>query len=38
MRQEVQSPALLIVGEVTRLHETLRWFNAAAANPDDRSK
>ena len=26
----VQSPALLIVGEVTRLHETLRWFNAAA--------
>lgn len=24
----VQSPALLIVGEVTRLHETLRWFNA----------
>jgi uroporphyrin-III C-methyltransferase/precorrin-2 dehydrogenase/sirohydrochlorin ferrochelatase len=28
----VQSPALLIVGEVTRLHATLRWFNAAA-NP-----
>jgi uroporphyrin-III C-methyltransferase/precorrin-2 dehydrogenase/sirohydrochlorin ferrochelatase len=26
----IQSPALLIVGEVTRLHETLRWFNAAA--------
>jgi uroporphyrin-III C-methyltransferase/precorrin-2 dehydrogenase/sirohydrochlorin ferrochelatase len=25
----IQSPALLIVGEVTRLHETLRWFNAA---------
>ena len=24
----IQSPALLIVGEVTRLHETLRWFNA----------
>jgi uroporphyrin-III C-methyltransferase/precorrin-2 dehydrogenase/sirohydrochlorin ferrochelatase len=23
----IQSPALLIVGEVTRLHETLRWFN-----------
>ena len=23
----VESPALLIVGEVTRLHETLRWFN-----------
>jgi uroporphyrin-III C-methyltransferase/precorrin-2 dehydrogenase/sirohydrochlorin ferrochelatase len=28
---DIQSPALLIVGEVTRLHETLRWFNAAAA-------
>jgi uroporphyrin-III C-methyltransferase/precorrin-2 dehydrogenase/sirohydrochlorin ferrochelatase len=28
---DVKSPALLIVGEVTRLHETLRWFNAAAA-------
>lgn len=27
----VKSPALLIVGEVTRLHETLRWFNATAA-------
>jgi uroporphyrin-III C-methyltransferase/precorrin-2 dehydrogenase/sirohydrochlorin ferrochelatase len=26
----IQSPALLIVGEVTRLHETLRWFNAAS--------
>jgi len=24
---DVQSPALLIVGEVTRLHDTLRWFN-----------
>jgi uroporphyrin-III C-methyltransferase/precorrin-2 dehydrogenase/sirohydrochlorin ferrochelatase len=25
----VRSPALLIVGEVTRLHDTLRWFNVA---------
>lgn len=24
----IESPALLIVGEVTRLHETLHWFNA----------
>ncbi len=27
----VASPALLIVGEVTRLHETLQWFNAAGS-------
>jgi siroheme synthase len=27
----VESPALLIVGEVTRLHETLHWFNASGA-------
>ncbi|MFO7306123.1 MAG: siroheme synthase CysG [Gammaproteobacteria bacterium] len=27
---QVQSPALLIVGEVARLHDNLRWFNAAA--------
>lgn len=27
----IESPALLIVGEVTRLHETLRWFNATGA-------
>ena len=27
----IQSPALLIVGEVTRLHETLHWFNATGA-------
>jgi siroheme synthase len=25
---QVESPALLIVGEVTRLHEALHWFNA----------
>jgi uroporphyrin-III C-methyltransferase/precorrin-2 dehydrogenase/sirohydrochlorin ferrochelatase len=24
---EIRSPALLVVGEVTRLHETLKWFN-----------
>jgi uroporphyrin-III C-methyltransferase/precorrin-2 dehydrogenase/sirohydrochlorin ferrochelatase len=29
----IESPALLIVGEVTRLHATLQWFNAAATNP-----
>jgi siroheme synthase len=27
----IESPALLIVGEVTRLHETLRWFNASGS-------
>jgi uroporphyrin-III C-methyltransferase/precorrin-2 dehydrogenase/sirohydrochlorin ferrochelatase len=27
---KVTSPALLIVGEVTRLHATLSWFNTAA--------
>jgi uroporphyrin-III C-methyltransferase / precorrin-2 dehydrogenase / sirohydrochlorin ferrochelatase len=27
----VKAPALLIVGEVTRLHETLQWFNVTAA-------
>ena len=34
----VESPALLIVGEVTRLHERLRWFNTtmAAAQADGR--
>jgi uroporphyrin-III C-methyltransferase/precorrin-2 dehydrogenase/sirohydrochlorin ferrochelatase len=29
--REVKSPALLIVGEVTRMHERLRWFNTTAA-------
>lgn len=28
----IESPALLIVGEVTRLHDTLRWFNSTAAS------
>ncbi len=28
----IASPALLIVGEVTRLHETLHWFNAAGSS------
>lgn len=28
----IESPALLIVGEVTRLHETLRWFNATGGS------
>ncbi len=31
----VQSPALLIVGEVTRLHDTLRWFNTTAPGSDE---
>ncbi len=26
--EQIQTPALLIVGEVTRLHETLQWFNS----------
>lgn len=28
----IQAPALLIVGEVTRLHETLHWFNATGGD------
>jgi uroporphyrin-III C-methyltransferase/precorrin-2 dehydrogenase/sirohydrochlorin ferrochelatase len=28
----VESPALLIVGEVTRLHEALHWFNARSVD------
>lgn len=30
----IDSPALLIVGEVARLHQTLQWFNAAGARSD----
>jgi uroporphyrin-III C-methyltransferase/precorrin-2 dehydrogenase/sirohydrochlorin ferrochelatase len=29
----VKSPALLIVGEVTRLHEVLHWFNTTSPTP-----
>ena len=31
----IESPALLIVGEVTRLHETLRWFNGARSGNNE---
>jgi uroporphyrin-III C-methyltransferase/precorrin-2 dehydrogenase/sirohydrochlorin ferrochelatase len=31
--QGVKSPALLIVGEVTRLHEVLHWFNSTSPTP-----
>ena len=30
----LDSPSLLIVGEVTRLHETLKWFSAEAATDE----
>jgi siroheme synthase len=30
-RSKLQSPALLIVGEVVALHASLAWFNAGAA-------
>jgi uroporphyrin-III C-methyltransferase/precorrin-2 dehydrogenase/sirohydrochlorin ferrochelatase len=30
----LESPALLIIGEVVALHSTLAWFNTAAAAPD----
>ncbi len=30
----LDSPSLLIVGEVTRLHETLKWFNAGTATDE----
>lgn len=32
---QVASPALLIVGEVTRLHDTLHWFNTTAPRTDE---
>jgi uroporphyrin-III C-methyltransferase / precorrin-2 dehydrogenase / sirohydrochlorin ferrochelatase len=31
----IQSPALLIVGEVTRLHDTLHWFNAGGSSNNE---
>ena len=31
----IESPALLIVGEVTRLHETLHWFNSTRAQGNE---
>jgi siroheme synthase len=31
----IEPPALLIVGEVARLHETLHWFNATQANGNE---
>jgi uroporphyrin-III C-methyltransferase/precorrin-2 dehydrogenase/sirohydrochlorin ferrochelatase len=30
----IEAPAILIVGEVTRLHDSLRWFNAAPSGGD----
>ncbi|MEQ1580693.1 MAG: siroheme synthase CysG [Steroidobacteraceae bacterium] len=30
----LDSPSLLIVGEVTRLHDTLKWFNAGSATDE----
>lgn len=32
---QIASPALLIVGEVTRLHDTLHWFNTTAPRTDE---
>jgi uroporphyrin-III C-methyltransferase/precorrin-2 dehydrogenase/sirohydrochlorin ferrochelatase len=31
----IESPALLIVGEVTRLHDALHWFNANGQRSDE---
>jgi precorrin-4 methylase len=31
--QGAKSPALLIVGEVTRLHDVLQWFNSTSPTP-----
>ena len=31
----VGSPALLIVGDVARLHETLHWFNSTRPDAND---
>jgi siroheme synthase len=31
--KDIKPPAVIIVGEVVRLHSTLSWFKPALANP-----